>query len=65
MQTELFIELNGEQVDTAVFMDNVKEYWKSEGNKIKDLKSVSIYYKPEESMCYYVLNGDIKGSFQV
>ena len=65
MQMELFIEIQGKQVDTTVFLDNVKEFWKSEGNRIKDLKSVSIYFKPEESTCYYVLNGDIKGSFQV
>jgi len=65
MQMDLFIEIRGKQIDTAVFMDNVKEYWKSEGNKIKDLKSVSIYFNADEGVCYYVLNGEIKGSFQV
>lgn len=65
MRTELFIELDSKQVDTTVFIDNVKEYWKSEGKKMKDLKSVALYYKPTELKCYYVLNGQIKGSFQV
>ena len=65
MQTELIIELGGKQINTNYFMDNVKEHWKAEGNKIKDLKSVSIYYKPEENTCYFVLNGEIKGSFEV
>ena len=64
MQVNLFIEVQGKQVDTAVFLDNVKEYWKSEGNKVKDLKSVSFYYKPDDGHVYYVINGEIKGSFQ-
>lgn len=65
MQTELIVEIDGRQVNTTGFMDSVKEFWKSEGNKVKDLKSVSLYYKPEESLCYYVLNGEIRGNFQV
>ncbi len=64
MKYNLYIELNGRQVDTAVFMDNIREYWKSEGNKMKDLKSVDIYFKPDENTCYYVLNGQVKGTFQ-
>ena len=64
MQVNLFIEVNGNQVDTNIFLDNVKEYWKSEGNKVKDLKSVSLYYKPDDGNVYYVLNGEVRGSFQ-
>jgi len=63
MQVNLHVEFQGKQVDTAGFVDHVKEYWKSEGNKIKDLKSVSLYYKPEDGHVYYVLNGEITGDF--
>jgi hypothetical protein len=63
MQVNLFIEVGGKQVDTSVFLDNVKEFWKSEGNKIKDLKSVQLYYKPDDGHVYYVINGDINGKF--
>ena len=65
MQESLFIEVNGQQVDTGRFMEILKDMWKNEGNKIKDLKSVQFYYKPEECSVYYVINGEIKGSFQV
>lgn len=65
MQTDLYVELHGQQINTSVLFEQVKEMWKSEGNKVKDLKSVSLYYKPDESSCYYVLNGEIKGNFMV
>lgn len=66
MQTELFVELKGKQIDTAPFIDHIKEFWKSEGKLVKDLKLVRIYFKPEESTCYYVINnGEVEGSFQV
>jgi len=64
MQVQLFVEVHGNQVDTTVFVDGAKEIWKSEGNKVKDLKSIQLYYKPEDGNVYYVLNGDKTGSFQ-
>ena len=38
-------------------LDYAKETWKAEGNKVKDLQSIELYYKPEEGKCYYVFNG--------
>jgi len=64
-KTHLFIEIGGKQIDTATFIDNIKAYWTAEGNKLKDLETVQLYYKPEENNVYYVINGDIKGEFQV
>ncbi|WP_024867351.1 DUF6465 family protein [Butyrivibrio sp. FCS014] len=31
----------------------------------KDIKSLDIYVKPEESKAYYVVNGDVNGSFDL
>ena len=39
--------------------------WKEEGRKIKDMRELDLYYKPEEGNCYYVVNGTEKGSFHV
>lgn len=65
MKTDLYVELDGHQVECNHFSDKVKDIWKSEGNKVKDIKKIEIYYKPLEATCYYVINGNSKGSFMV
>ncbi len=41
-----------------------KDVWKYDLNgKEEDFKSVELYVKPEENTTYYVINGDITGSF--
>ncbi len=43
-----------------------KDVWKYDLNgKEEDFKSVELYVKPEESITYYVINGDVKGSFNI
>jgi hypothetical protein len=58
MKSELFVQFAGQQVDTKQLLDVAKETWKAEGNKVKDLQSVELYYKPDENKCYYVFNGE-------
>jgi len=65
MKIEYFVELGGVQTDCKGLSDIVKEIWRGEGNLMKDLKSMDIYFKPEENMCYYVINSDVQGKFQV
>jgi len=65
MRVDYYVELNGEQTDCKKLSDIVKEIWKSEGNLVKDLDSVEIYFKPEEKKCYYVINGTSKGEFEI
>ncbi|MCL2575790.1 MAG: DUF6465 family protein [Defluviitaleaceae bacterium] len=65
MKIEYYVELAGEQTDMKRLSDIVKEIWRGEGNLMKDLLSMDIYYKPEEKMCYYVINGDVQGKFQI
>lgn len=57
MKTDFFVEFNGKKVNQKQLEDKAKELWKSEGNKVKDLKTVELYYKPDENKCYYVFNG--------
>ena len=43
-----------------------KDVWKYDlGNKATDFKSVELYVKPEESRAYYVINGEVTGSFAI
>ncbi|MBR6400951.1 MAG: hypothetical protein IKS17_07000 [Firmicutes bacterium] len=58
MKANLFVEFSDKQVDTAALFETAKEIWKNDGNKVKDLQTVELYYKPEESKCYYVFNGE-------
>ncbi len=65
MKTNLYVEYQEGKVNTKNLSERVKEIWKEQGGKVKDLETLDIYYKPEESMCYYVINEDIKGGFAV
>lgn len=58
MKSELYVQYQGNNVDTKQLLDTAKEIWKADGNKVKDLQSVELYYKPEEKKCYYVFNGE-------
>ena len=43
-----------------------KDVWKYDLNQEEaELKTVELYVKPEESLCYYVFNGDVTGSFVI
>ena len=65
MKIDYYVELNGEQTDCGKLRDVIKEIWKSEGNLVKDLHSMEVYFKPEEKKCYYVINGENKGQFEI
>ena len=66
MKAYYYVELNnGEKFDLNNYQDTVKDIWKEEGNRIKDITSIEIYVKPEEKMCYYVVNADNKGQFEI
>lgn len=48
------------------FVKIAKDVWKYDLNqKAGDFKSVELYVKPEESVVYYVINGEVKGSFGI
>ena len=65
MKVELYVEFQGEQIDTKRLTDLIKEIWRNDGNLMKDLKSVEVYYKPEERKCYYILNNEQNGQFEI
>lgn len=61
MKLDLHIEAFGNKIEHKVLVEKVKDLWKADGNKVKDINTLEIYYKPEENMCYYVINTDVKG----
>ena len=43
-----------------------KDVWKFDLQKEEsEIKTIELYVKPEEGVCYYVFNGEITGSFRV
>lgn len=65
MKSNFFIEFQGTKVNQEELVLQAKNVWKDAGNKVKDIKTLDVYYKPEENMCYYVFNDDFSGSFPV
>lgn len=56
VKTSLVVEYAGKQVEEKDMIVAVKNAWKAAGNKVADIKSMTLYVKPEENAIYYVIN---------
>jgi len=65
MKTSLYVEYQGLQVEEKEIIAKVKELWVNDGNKIKDIKELKLYIKPEEAMAYYVINEETSGKIEL
>ncbi len=65
MKSNFYVEYKGKKVLEKTLVDTAKDIWKNTGKKVKDIKSLDVYYKPEERTCYYVFNDTITGSFNI
>lgn len=60
------VQFEGKSYTTEDLVKSAKDVWKYDlKQKASDFKSVEIYVKPEESLAYYVINGDVTGSFLI
>lgn len=59
----VFLQYLGKEINHQDIVKQVKEIWtKSLKKKVGDIKSITIYFKPEENAAYYVVNDDASGS---
>lgn len=65
MKSKVVVEFQGVNTVIKDIEDKAKEIWKTNGGKIKDIKTLDIYFKPDEKMCYYVINEKETGNFPV
>lgn len=65
MKVNLYVEYKGKKASSKELIEKVKDIWKEDGGKVKDLVNIDIYCKPEEGKCYYVINEDQSGSFPI
>ena len=50
----------------ADLLQSAKDVWQYDlGRDVKDITSIDLYVKPEESRAYYVINGDVTGGFAI
>ena len=65
MKTDTYIEFAGIQIDSKMLVDKSKEVWRNQGKLMKDLKTLELFFKPEEHKCYYIINKTETGCFDV
>ncbi len=60
------VQFSGKTYTTEDLVKIAKDVWKYDlKKKVGDFKSVELYVKPEESVVYYVINGEEKGQFNI
>ena len=59
-------EFSGRSYTADDLLKSCRDVWKYDLNgKEEDIKSIELYVKPEENTTYYVINGDVTGSFSI
>lgn len=63
--TDIYIQYADKEVCIQKeVLGKVTEIWtKDMGNPEEDMKELKVYIKPEDDAAYFVINGDITGSF--
>ena len=62
----LHVQFAGKTYSTEELVKIAKDVWKYDlKKKLGDFKSVELYVKPEESIVYYVINGEERGHFSI
>lgn len=64
IKTTLIVEHQGKQVGDKEMIAAVKKSWTKSGKKVGDIKSMTLYVKPEEEAVYYVINDTETGKVE-
>ncbi len=64
VKEEVNFQFSGNSYTSEDLIRITRDVWKYDLNgKEEDVKSIELYVKPEENTAYYVINGDVTGSF--
>lgn len=64
VKEEVNFQFSGKSHTSEDLIRITKDVWKYDLNgKEEDVQSIELYVKPEENTAYYVINGDVTGSF--
>lgn len=62
----IHVQFSGKTYSADELVKIAKDVWKYDlKKKVSDFKSVELYVKPEESIVYYVINGEERGHFSI
>lgn len=62
MKEKIFVQTHGTEKELTEIKAEAKKHWKEAGNLLKDIKTLNLYVKPHENMCYYTINEEFSGS---
>ena len=65
MKSELTIQYGGKDCSESSLVTAAKNAFKAAGNKVSDVKKIELYVQPENSVAYFVINGDFKGEIGI
>ena len=64
VKEEVNFQFSGKSYTSEDLIRITRDVWKYDLNgKEEDIQSIELYVKPEENTAYYVMNGDVTGSF--
>ena len=64
VKEEVNFQFSGKSYTSEDLIRTTRDVWKYDLNgKEEDIQSIELYVKPEENTAYYVINGDVTGSF--
>ena len=52
----VYVQFAGKEVAVADIMPKIKKVWQKAGNRVRDIKDVKLYVKPEDNKVYFVIN---------
>ena len=62
----VYLQYLGKEINKDDLMKQVKEIWTKElKHKVSEMKSVTLYLKPEENAAYYVINEETTGKIEL
>lgn len=66
LKATVSVQFDGKSYTTEELVKIAKDVWKYDlKKKVSDFKTVELFVKPEESLAYYVINGEVMGSFGI
>jgi hypothetical protein len=65
MKSNEIIQFYGKEVTLKDLEQKVKKIWREGGKLKKDIKSMELYVKIDENRCYYVINENVSGKFEL
>lgn len=54
----VYVQYAGKNVAVEDMLPKIKKVWQKAGNKIRDIKDVKLYVKPEDNKVYFVVNDE-------